>query len=263
MTSQRGTALITGASMGIGRELALLFAQDKHDLVLVARSEDKLRSLAAELSSQHSIRAEVIAADLVDPSAPARIFEEVERRGLTVDALVNNAGFGSNGPFVELEPRHELEMVQVNITALLHLTRLFLPGMVARGRGRVLNIASTAGFQPGPGMATYYASKAFVLSFSEALAYELKGRGVTVTAHCPGATATEFSRRASNDRSLLFKLGAASAPSVARHAYRAMSRGRAVAVHGLLNWLTAMVVRFIPRPIVRAAAARMNSFRSA
>jgi short-subunit dehydrogenase len=259
MTVRKGTALITGASMGLGREFARLFAADGIDVVLVARSEGKLRELAAELEKAHGIRAHVVADDLTDPAAPERIFQSVKRAGVELEYLVNNAGFGSHGRFDQLDAKRELEMVQVNIAALVHLTRLFLPELVSRGHGRVMNIASTAGFQPGPLMATYYATKAFVISFTEAIAYELRHTGVTVTAHCPGATATEFARTASNDTSMLFRLGAADAPAVARHAYRAMQRGQVLAIHGIVNWLLVQSVRFSPRALVRATVAWVNS----
>lgn len=254
-----GYALITGASVGLGRELAQLYAADRRDVILVARSEDKLRALAAQLSTEHGVRAEVLAADLAQPGAARRVFDEVQRRGLPVDDLVNNAGLGACGTFWELDEQREVDQIQVNVTALVHLTRLFLPGMVERRRGRVLNIASTAGFQPGPYMATYYATKAFVVSFSEAIAHELRGTGVRVTCHCPGATATEFARTAGNDKTLLFKAGVADARAVAQHAYRAVGRGSLLAIPGAVNWLGAFSVRFAPRAVTRWLAARVNS----
>jgi hypothetical protein len=180
-----GTALITGASSGIGLELARIFAADKWDVALVARSEGKLRELASELQNAHGVRARVIAADLAKPSAPDEIMAALE--GVEIDALVNNAGFGLGGEFVKADLHTELEMIQVNITALTHLTSLVLPSMVARRRGAILNVASTPAFQPGPFMSVYYATKAYVLSFSEAIVEELTGSGVTVTALCPRA----------------------------------------------------------------------------
>lgn len=253
------TALITGASAGIGKAMAPLFARDGHDLVLVARGKDRLEALAAELQAAHRVTAHVIAADLTDPAAPFQIFEETQRRGLTIDFLVNNAGFGSNGPFLDLSLPREAEMVEVNCAALLKLTHFYAGPMRARGFGRVLNIASTAGFQPGPYMATYYASKAFVVSFSEALAHELRDTGVTVTCHCPGATHTEFAAKAGNDKSRLFQQpGVASAEAVAAHAYTAMMRGKALAIHGALNALLVQSLRFSPRALVRTIAAEVN-----
>ncbi len=253
-----GTALITGASSGLGADFARLFAADKHDLVLVARRKERLDALAAELAQRHGVEAQVIAADLMDPKAPEAVVAEVERLGLQVDYLVNNAGFGTNGPFHTLEAAREAGEVQVNVGAVVALTRAFLPGMVKRRSGRVLNLGSTAGFQPGPYMATYYASKAFVVSFSEALWYELRGTGVTVTVSCPGAVATEFSGVSGNDKSLLFALGAAGSAGVAAEAYRAMHAGRAMIVHGLKNKLVAWIAQMGPRAAVRWGAAAAN-----
>jgi len=256
--SRREIALVTGASMGIGKELAKIFAADGRDLVLVARSEDKLRSLADELQSAHGITAHVLPADLSDPSAPSNIFASLESKGLALDYLVNNAGFGATGPFAELELELQMNMLQVNIDALVALTHLALQGMLARKKGRILNIASTAGFQPGPDMAIYYATKAFVIMFSEGIAEEVKDAGVTVTAHCPGATATNFADTAGNAKSILFKLGAAPADKVAKHAYRSMMKGKVLAIEGLINWLTAFSVRLSPRALVRKIARWMN-----
>ncbi len=243
--------------MGLGREYARLFAADGYDVVLVARSENKLRELATELEAR-SVKAYVVADDLGDPQAPDRIYKAVKDKGVDIDFLVNNAGFGTNGRFYELDTKRELEEVQVNVTALLHLTRLALPEMVKRGKGRVLNIASTAGFVPGPLMATYYATKAFVISFTDAIAYELRGTGVTATVHCPGATATEFARTAGNDSTLLFRLSVAGATDAARDGYRAMMRGRPVAIHGLRNWLLIQSLRFAPRAVLRWSSAFLN-----
>jgi len=254
----REVALITGASMGIGKELAKIFAADGHDLVLVARSEDKLHALAQELMSAHGIMAHVIPADLADPSAPANIFASLQSRGIQLDYLVNNAGFGATGAFAELPLQPQMDMLQVNIDALVALTHLALQGMLARKKGRILNIASTAGFQPGPNMAIYYASKSFVLMFSEGIAEEVKSAGITVTAHCPGATVTNFADTAGNAKSVLFKLGAAPADKVARHAYRSMMKGKVVAIEGFMNWLAAFSVRFSPRGLVRKITRWMN-----
>ena len=253
-----GTALITGASAGMGAEYARLFAADKHDLVLVARRRDRLEALARELQTGHGVTARVISADLAARDGASRVVEEVGRLGLQIEFLVNNAGFGTSGAFVELDLERELRMIQVNVTSLVTLTRGFLPGMVARRRGRILNVGSTAGFPPGPFMAVYYASKAFVNSFTEALSYELRGTGVTATVSCPGATATEFADVAGNSRSLLFRLGAASPATVAREGYRAMMKGRPMVVHGLRNKLTVQSLRVSPRALVRAIVASLN-----
>lgn len=254
-----GTALITGASAGLGLEYAKLFAADKHDLVLVARRREKLDQLAAELTKAHGIKALVVAADLQDPKAPKAIFDEVTKAGLDIEFLVNNAGFGSNGPFSSSELDKELGQITVNCSALVALTHFFVPKMLEKKRGRILNIGSSAGFQPGPYMATYYATKAFVNSFSEALYQELKGKGVSVTVSCPGATATEFTQVAKMEGVNLFKLGAMTAEEVARGGYRAMHAGRVVAVHGIKNMLGVWSVRFTPRAVVRMLVARLNA----
>jgi len=209
------TALITGASGGIGYELALLFARDQYDCVLVARSRDKLDELAARLESEFRVKTLVVAKDLSKPSTVDEIYEEVTAASLKVDALVNNAGFPVYGRFVETDLQAELEMLQVNVVALTALTKLFLRGMVERGTGHVLNLASTAAFVPGPLMAVYYASKAYVLSFSEALANELKGTGVTVTALAPGPTRSGFQERGKLEDARLVRGSLADAASVA------------------------------------------------
>jgi short-subunit dehydrogenase len=252
------TALITGASAGLGRELAQLFAADKYDVVLVARRRDQLEELATKLAAEHGVIASVIPADLADPASPQRIVDEVNRRNLAIEFLVNNAGFGTNGRFVELDLGRELAMVQVNITSLVQLTGLLLPAMVARRSGRILNMGSTAGFQPGPLMATYYATKAFVNSFTEALHHELRGSGVTATVVCPGATDTEFGATSGNGASRLFRMGAMPAAPVARFAYHAMMAGKPVAIPGLRNKLTLQVQRVSTRGLTRAVAARLN-----
>lgn len=254
------TALITGASKGIGRELARCCAAAGHDLVLVARSADTLRALAAELSEKHGISARAEAHDLTDPAAPAALLASLEQAGVPVDILINNAGFGDTGTFHTLDNSRQVGQIDLNVRALTDLTHRFLPAMVDRGWGRVLNIASTAGFQPGPFMAVYYATKAYVISFSEAIHQELKGTGVTVTAHCPGATASEFSAVSGNDKTMLFQKGSvAPADAVAAHAYAAMMRGEAVPVHGTANAIGAFMVRFSPRWLVRSLTARVNS----
>jgi short-subunit dehydrogenase len=256
----RKVALITGASAGLGEQFAQCFARDGHDVILVARNAARLEALASKLEQEHKVKAHVLAADLARPEEPQRIFDEVRSRQLEVEFLVNNAGFGSNGPFMDQDMTREAEMVEVNCTALLKLTHLFARPMRERRSGRILNVASTAGFQPGPFMATYYATKAFVLSFSEALSHELKGTGVTVTCHCPGATHTEFAARAGNEKSRLFQRssGIAKASDVAADAYAAMMKGRVLAIHGALNWFGTAAVRFTPRAMVRSIAASLN-----
>jgi len=200
-----------------------------------------------------------VAADLGDPAGVARVRDETTRLGLAIDFLVNNAGFGTNGAFVELDLGREKEMIAVNCTALMELTHHFARPMRERGQGRILNIASTAGFQPGPFMATYYATKAFVVSFSEALSFELQGTGVSVTCYCPGATATEFASTAGNDKTRLFqRSGVADAKHVALHAYRSMMKGSVLSVHGALNWIGMQSVRVSPRALVRSITAGLN-----
>lgn len=248
--TDRKTALITGASGGIGYELAKLFARDKHALVLVARNEQKLQQIALELRQLGAPDAVVIAKDLAELEAPDEIFAETERRRINIDFLVNNAGFGERGPFLKTNLDNELEMIQVNVVALTHLTKLYLPGMVQRKFGRIMQVASTAAFQPGPFMAVYYATKAFVLSFSEALREELRGSGVTMTALCPGATETGFAQRASVKDSKLFRMRVMDATSVAEIGYRGFMQGKPIVVTGIRNRLMAWSVRFAPRNLV-------------
>jgi short-subunit dehydrogenase len=251
------TALITGASSGIGADLARLFAKDGWDVVLVARSEGKLRELAAQLGKEHNVTARVVIADLARPNAAQEVVDALG--GLTIDALVNNAGYGLAGPFVETDLKGELEMIQVNVVALTHLTKLLLPGMVARKRGRILNVASTAGFQPGPLMAVYYATKAYVLSFTEALAEELRGSGVTVTALCPGPTATGFAAASNMESSRLFKtFRPMSSSKVAAYGYRALQKGKRIAIPGVRNRLMAQSLRISPRKLVTKVVRQMN-----
>ena len=244
------TALVTGASGGIGEELARLFAADGHDLVLVARSRDKLTRLAEELKAKHGVAARVLAADLVRDEAPQEIFEELSADGVTVDALVNNAGVGTYGLFAETDLQSELDLLQVNIVALTHLSKLFLPGMMARRRGYLMNVASTAAFQPGPLMAVYYASKAYVLSLSEALANECEGTGVRISALCPGPTETGFVAAAGMGDSKLFDRAVMDARTVAVEGYRGLLAGKTIVIPGLRNNLLARSIGFFPRGLV-------------
>lgn len=253
-----GTALVTGASSGIGKELARLFAADGHSVVLVARRKERLDELAQELAAGGRVEAWPVPCDLAAPGGVDALLHVLAARGIAVDFLVNNAGVGTTGSFVESPPETQLGMAALNVTAVVHLTRALLPGMLARGHGRVLNVGSTAGFQPGPFMATYYASKAFVNHFSEALAYELAGSGVTVTLSCPGPTHTEFGDVSGIAKSKLFRLNVATAESVAREAYRALMRGRVLVIHGFLNRLAVELVRLGPRSLVRAIVAGLN-----
>ena len=254
----RKTALITGASFGIGLELARIFAREGYNLVLVARSADKLRQLASELEKAHATRSLILATDLTEPGAPAYVLDQTSRAELRVDVLVNNAGFGQYGMFAENDLEECLRQIQLNVTTLTHLTRLYLPAMIDRKSGRVLNVASTAAFQPGPLMAVYFATKAYVLHFSEALANELQGTGVTVTCLCPGATATEFHKRANATGQRFLKFGSMAARTVAEDGYRAMMAGKPVVISGFKNWLLAQSVRFSPRRLVTAMVGKMQ-----
>jgi short-subunit dehydrogenase len=252
------TALVTGASGGIGYELALLLARDRYDCILVARSRDKLSALATRLEADFGVTTLVLTKDLSKPSAVDEIYEEVTAAGMKVDVLVNNAGFPVFGLFSETELEAELEMLQVNVVALTQLTKLFLKGMVERRYGRILNLASTAAFEPGPLMAVYYASKAYVLSFSEALANELRGTGVTVTALCPGPTRTGFQKRGVMEDSRLVQGRIADAESVALAGYRGLIAGKAIVIPGFTNKLIPWVVRVSPRGVVTRVVRRMQ-----
>ncbi|MGH9310013.1 MAG: SDR family NAD(P)-dependent oxidoreductase [Vicinamibacterales bacterium] len=256
------TALITGASGGIGEELARLLAAGGANLVLVARSHDKLAALARDLSAGHRVQAHALACDLSVPDATETIVSRLRDDGIAVDILVNNAGFATYGPFVETAADEEARLLQVNIVALTNLTKRLLPGMVERRHGRVLNVASTAAFQPGPLMAVYYASKAYVLSLSEALANETEGTGVTVTCLCPGPTRTGFQDRAKMRESKLFTtLGVMSAADVARAGYDGMMAGRAIVIPGLSNKLQVQVLRVSPRAMVPRVVRRIQERR--
>lgn len=254
----RKTALITGASFGIGLELARIFAREGHNLVLVARSADKLRQLASELEKAHGTRSLILATDLTDPGASAYVLDQTTRANITVDILVNNAGFGQYGRFVDNDLEECLRQIQLNVTTLTHLTRLYLPEMIERKAGRILNVASTAAFQPGPLMAVYFATKAYVLHFSEAISNELAGTGVTVTCLCPGATATEFHKRANATNMRLLKMGSMDAHTVAEDGYRALMAGKPVIISGFKNWLVAQSVRFSPRRLVTAITRKIQ-----
>jgi hypothetical protein len=253
------TALITGASGGIGRELAHLFAADGDDVVLLARSEDALVDLGERLQEEYGVGVTVVVKDLADPASPAEVQAALDERGITVDTLVNNAGFATYGAFVETDWDVERNELAVNVLALTELTKRFLPGMVERGEGQVLNVASTAAFQPGPLMSVYYASKAYVLSFSEGLAGELEGTGVTVTALCPGPTETGFQSRAEMGASRLVQGGLDDPGDVARAGYEGMRAGKTVVVPGLQNKLQTLLVRLLPRSVVRSLVRRAQA----
>ena len=259
----RKTALITGASFGIGMEFARIFAREGYNLVLVARSADKLRQAASELEKAHGTRSLILATDLTEPGASAYVLDQTTRADIQVDVLVNNAGFGQYGLFAENDLEECLRQIQLNVTTLTHLTRLYLPAMIERAKterktGRILNVASTAAFQPGPLMAVYFATKAYVLHFSEALANELHGTGVTVTCLCPGPTATEFHKRANATGQRLLKFGAMDARTVAEDGYRGLMAGKPVVISGFKNWLMAESVRLAPRGLVTAMARKIQ-----
>jgi short-subunit dehydrogenase len=247
-------ALVTGASSGIGEAIARRIARDGRDVTLVARRADRLAAVARELEQAHGIRAHVIAKDLIRAGATGELLEEIADRGLTVDWLVNNAGFGTVGRFDQLPVEGELDEIRLNVEVLVELTGRCLPGMVGRGRGVVMNIASLGGFAPGPYMATYAATKAFVLSFSEAIATELRGTGVQVLCVCPGFTRTEFQQKAEVDVSNVPDFVWMSAAEVADQAVRAVGRGP-VLVNGVLNSLAASTVRFAPRGLLTRVVA--------
>jgi uncharacterized protein len=251
------TALVTGASGGIGEELAKVFAAHGFDLVLVARTEAKLIALGESLAAQHGIRTTTIAADLSRPEAPAEVVTQLAARDTTVDVLVNNAGFAAYGKFQEIDLDHQLQLIRVNTAALTELTHHLLPGMIERRRGKVLNLASTAAFMPGPLMAVYYASKAYVLSFSEALNSELSGTGVTVTALCPGPTSTGFQSRAQMEDSRLVRgREIMDATTVAQAAYTGLMRSRPVVIPGASNRIVTLMPRFLPRRIIPGIVKR-------
>jgi short-subunit dehydrogenase len=252
------TALITGASSGIGLEMARILARRNVNLVLVARREEILKQLKHDLEKENAVEVRIFPVDLTDRAATDGIFEELTQAGVTVDYLINNAGFGTFGPFAESDLEREQAMLDVNITALTRLTRHFLPGMLQRGRGRILNVSSIAAFQPGPLMNGYCATKAFVLHFSEALAAEVAGSGVTVTAFCPGPVATGFISAADmEDASLYRNIKPVPVQGVVEYGLAAMLAGKIVSVHGLLNRLMVFANRFVPRKLSTAVAFKI------
>ncbi|HSM03288.1 MAG TPA: SDR family oxidoreductase [Longimicrobiales bacterium] len=255
-------ALVTGASGGLGADIARELAARGTPLVLTARSREPMEALARELGTAHGVPVLVLALDLATPDAGNRLADEVEAAGVEVDLLVNNAGFGQWGPWPGLDPEQEAGMIRLNVEALTCLTRRFVPAMIRRGRGRVLNVASTAAFLPGPGMAVYYATKAYVLSFSEALAEELQGTGVTVTCLCPGPTPTGFQARIGADPSALLRGAVLPSRTVARAGVEGALKGRRLVVPGLLNKLTTLAPRFLPRSWVPKLVKRVQDGRA-
>lgn len=253
------TALITGSSSGIGRVLVDLFAKDGYDVILVARRDQQ--PVKDEVEKRFGVKAHALSLDLSKPGAGVRLFDEVQRLGLHVDVLVNNAGFSKYGTFHELPMQQQLDIVHTNVTTVVEATRAFTTPMIARGSGRVLNIASTAAFQPGPRMAVYYASKAFVLSFSEAIAIDLEGTGVSVSVLCPGPTRTEFTTVANYKETGLASFAMASAESVALAGYQGLMKGERVIVPGALNKATALGAQLGPRGLVLRVTAALTKSR--
>ena len=259
---EKGLAVVTGASGGIGLELARLLAKDGYPLVLAARRLEVLQQLAEEIHKQYGVSVTPVAVDLSHPDGPAQLFAAVQALKQPVEILINNAGFGIYGPFAQSSPEKTQALLRLNIAALTHLTHLFLPEMLQQNRGRILQVASTAAYQPGPLMAVYYASKAYVLNFSEALHCELQGTGVTVTALCPGPTKTDFKDRAGlGDTPLFSGRDVMGVQPVAQAGYRALLSGRRVVIPGWRNALLAYLARLVPRRLVMLMVLRLQSSR--
>lgn len=259
VSSSQDTVLVTGASSGIGRELVHCFGRGGHHCIVLARREEKLRALADELEAAYDTNAHVLVADLSQPDSAETIVAELEQRDLTVDVLVNNAGFGARGEFATLPREEQTAMIQVNVATLTELTRELLPAMLERDRGGILNVASTAAFQPGPYMSVYYATKSYVLSFSEGLAEEVSESNVTVTCLAPGPTRTAFVDKADMDETRLFQWGTTmSAKAVAQAGYKGFRRGEVLTIPGWPNTIGAFMVRFTPRALARKVTAWLN-----
>ena len=253
------TALITGASNGIGLELAKVHASKGGDLVLVARNKSKLDELKTEFEQQYKIKVYTIGKDLSENNAAQEVYDETQKQNITIDYLINNAGFGDFGMFAETDWNKELQMINLNITTLTQFTKLYLQDMIKRRNGKIMNVASTAAFQSGPTMAVYYATKAYVLSFSEAIDNEVSDKGVTVTALCPGATESGFQAAAAMEESNLVKgKKLPTSKEVAEYGYAAMLKGKTVAIHGFMNWFLANSVRFMPRALVVKVTRKMQ-----
>ncbi len=248
----KNTVLITGASGGIGLEFARLFAKDGNDLILVARNEERLITIKEDLEEKYNINALVYAKDLKEENAAEEVLDFVNYKGLSVDILINNAGFGDFGKFTTLNLQKQSDMIHLNVLTLTKLCRLFAEDMEQKGKGKIVNVSSIAAFQPGPLMAVYYATKAFVESFTEALSVEMKGTGVTFMSLCPGPTKTNFLKNANLGTSGLFKnLKNASSKQVAVYGYKKLKKNRVVVIHGLFNKIIVFSSRLAPRKIVR------------
>jgi short-subunit dehydrogenase len=261
MNQSTETVLITGASSGIGLELAKCFAADRSDLVLIARNRDALETLSGQLKERYGIKVHILPADLSLPETSRRIFRELVSRDISVDILVNNAGFGLHGDFVKLPLARQLEIIHVNIVALTELTGLFLPGMIQRGRGGVLNVGSVAGFLPGPYLTVYYASKAFVQSFTEALAAETSGTGIIISVLCPGPTESNFGIVARGGAPRQHERAKMSALTVARIGHRKFRSGKTIVIPGIANRLLVFLPRIVSRSFARMAVKRYNRLR--
>jgi short-subunit dehydrogenase len=256
--SEKPVAVVTGASSGLGVDFAHELAKDGHDLILVARSTPALENVAADVRAKHGANAYVLSHDLAKPGAGASLAAAIAELGLAPDVLINNAGFGDNNDFADADPAMLTEMTQLNVVTLTDLTRALLPGMLAKKKGRIMLLASTAAFQPGPHMAVYCATKAYVLSFGEALAYEVRGTGVTVTTVCPGATKTGFQKVAGIDAEApLLRAGMMTSAEVAREGYRGMKAGLPVVVTGIPNLVSATVARHMPHSLLLPLASRI------
>jgi short-subunit dehydrogenase len=254
----KNTALITGASNGIGLELAKIHASKGGDLVLVARNKSKLEEIKTELEKQFKVSVYTIGKDLSVPNAAQEIYDETNKQNIQVDYLINNAGFGDFGMFAETDWNIELQMINLNITTLTLFTKLYLQNMIKRRSGKIMNVASTAAFQSGPTMAVYCATKAYVLSFTEAVSNEVSDKGITITALCPGATETGFQAVGGMDESKLFKgKKLPTAKEVAEYGYTSMIQGKSVAIHGLMNYIMSNSIRFIPRAMVLKVSRKM------
>ena len=261
---QQNYVLITGASEGIGYELVKIFAAQGRNLLLNARNDEKLQAIKSDLSARHNIKIETVAADLGLPQTSQQIFEFSKNKNMCIDTLINNAGFGEYGAFTETDFAVEKAMINLNISALTELCKLFIPDMINNGSGKIMNVASTAAFFPGPQMAVYYASKAYVLSFSEALSAELSDYNITVTALCPGPTRSQFMKRAHMSASKLFNnplMRMMSSEQVARYAYKALMKGKAVAVPGLTNKILTLSPRFSPKALMRFTMKKIMAAR--